>query len=1165
MTRIVLSIYDYLSRHKVPTILLLGVGLALCVVLSLRLDYKENAADFLPRGDNRYTSVYESMGDQGRITLLFRSTTSDGDETVLMDAVDAFEEQWMQRCEYEEVKLQCRADESQVFEAMDYLRRHVALFLTPADYQRMDSLLAQPDYIDTCLSHVRRMMAYPMSGVAVDAVASDPLNLFSPVLQRLSNLSVSDHYEMRDGYIFDQDGVAYAFLTSPYASSDTRGNATVADAIAAVADSVMNAMPEVRVSAVGAPLIAVTNARQIKRDSFISILLALVLIMAILFTSMGHRRNILYLGLSVVAGWLFALAVIALVRPAISIIVVGIGSVLVGIAVNYPLHYLDYVRDHPDSRASLKVMVAPLLTGNVTTVSAFACLIFVKAEAMRDLGLFGALMLVGTILFVMVFLPLMAQPGWGKGRSGVRMFKCSDSDNLEVSKSGSVLRPWVFLLLLVVTIYLGYRGSHTQFDDNLSHINYMTAQQREDLKILSQSIDDDSSHTQIYGVAEGATLDEALFHGERALKGLEKLSEGEQDAVSVGGIGTLLPSSSRQREALDQWDVFLSRHAGLADEVRRCALREGFAANAFDPFVQLLGQPREEVSPEAMAAVTSLASDFLLKTDSSVRVVYWVRSPHDEAERVKETWRGGQDSHVYAFDASDVGSHLVSDLSEDFNYILYVCGVVVFFFLWLSLGRLELALLAFLPLTVGWLWILGLMDLVSIQFNIVNIILATFIFGQGDDYTIFITEGLMDEYATGQPRLKGFRRSVVLSAVLMFVGLGVLVVARHPAMRSLGEVALLGMSIVIGMACVLPPWLFKMLTRKGDKKRMAPVTLRRLACTGVALVVALVAMLVVTPLTWLWQLVGGRSERMRYAFHCLIHRCCVWAQALMPDVRHRLVNEAGEDFSTPCVVVANHQSHLDLVCMLALTPKLVVLTNDWVWRNPMYGAIIRYAEYLPASRGYEALLPQLRDLVARGYSVLVFPEGTRSRDGSIGRFHQGAFLLARELKLDVLPVLLHGAGDVMPKEELLMRRGSITTIVQPRIPYARITEGDLREVAQWMRHSYERRYAEVRRKWEDEDYFLPFVYYQYIYKGRSVERRCRKALRQWKRSGEMGPVGQGETALLTALAHPEQQYDVTFDNMDDFLVASHCAVVPANLHYRLSAVLNSEQEEGGCR
>ena len=132
------------------------------------------------------------------------------------------------------------------------------------------------------------------------------------------------------------------------------------------------------------------------------------------------------------------------------------------------------------------------------------------------------------------------------------------------------------------------------------------------------------------------------------------------------------------------------------------------------------------------------------------------------------------------------------------------------------------------------------MDLVSIQFNIVNIILATFIFGQGDDYTIFITEGLMDEYATGQPRLKGFRRSVVLSAVLMFVGLGVLVVARHPAMRSLGEVALLGMSIVIGMACVLPPWLFKMLTRKGDKKRMAPVTLRRLACTGVALVVALV-------------------------------------------------------------------------------------------------------------------------------------------------------------------------------------------------------------------------------------------------------------------------------------------------------------------------------------
>ena len=56
-------------------------------------------------------------------------------------------------------------------------------------------------------------------------------------------------------------------------------------------------------------------------------------------------------------------------------------------------------------------------------------------------------------------------------------------------------------------------------------------------------------------------------------------------------------------------------------------------------------------------------------------------------------------------------------------------------------------------MAVSWLWILGLMELLDIQFNIVNIILATFIFGQGDDYTIFITEGLVYEHAYGRKLL----------------------------------------------------------------------------------------------------------------------------------------------------------------------------------------------------------------------------------------------------------------------------------------------------------------------------------------------------------------------------------------------------------------------------
>ena len=107
----------------------------------------------------------------------------------------------------------------------------------------------------------------------------------------------------------------------------------------------------------------------------------------------------------------------------------------------------------------------------------------------------------------------------------------------------------------------------------------------------------------------------------------------------------------------------------------------------------------------------------------------------------------------------------------------------------------------------GWLWILGIMNLCGISFNIVNIILATFIFGQGDDYTIFITEGLIKDYRSGGKILISYQKSIILSALIMFVGIGSLIFAKHPALFSLAEVTIVGMACVVFMAWVVPPFL----------------------------------------------------------------------------------------------------------------------------------------------------------------------------------------------------------------------------------------------------------------------------------------------------------------------------------------------------------------------
>ena len=141
-----------------------------------------------------------------------------------------------------------------------------------------------------------------------------------------------------------------------------------------------------------------------------------------------------------------------------------------------------------------------------------------------------------------------------------------------------------------------------------------------------------------------------------------------------------------------------------------------------------------------------------MQDESGYKVVNFVQTDKHQAESVKRQIALLAPQGCFVFSQSDVSNHLAETLSDSFDYLGIVCGLVVFVFLWLSFGSIELSIMAFLPLAVSWTWILGIMQLSGMQFNIVNIILATFIFGQGDDYTIFITEGLMYEYTTGKRR-----------------------------------------------------------------------------------------------------------------------------------------------------------------------------------------------------------------------------------------------------------------------------------------------------------------------------------------------------------------------------------------------------------------------------
>lgn len=1065
-----------------------AVGLVLVLVLLsaasvFRLHYEEDIAAFLPidTRDESQKELVSSLSEQRTVSVIFRyEGTAEGDDAVdyVTGAMDFFESAWFEvDTAYLVPEMSATVDQSQALDLLEFVQGHYPSFLTAADFTRMDSLLSQPGYIREQMEYNRRQMLSPTGGFMTETLTSDPLHLFTPVLQRMAELGNSTGYRMVDGHVVHASRpIGLLFFDSPFGESESRLNAGLSRMVSQAGDLVREEYPDVKISAVGSPILAASNANRIKTDSIIAVALAVIGIFLVLWFSFRSFKDILWIAVSLLSGGLFSLGIIGLFRDSISIIVVGIGSVIVGIAANYPLHFLHYLRDCGDSRRTVRDMVQPLLTGNITTVSAFLCLIFLKARAMHDLALFGGIMLIGTILFVMIFLPVFVNR-----RNSEADTIQADASAATVKSSGRSFTRIVSWAVMVITLVMVIWGGSASFDTDLHGINYMTRQQKEDLALLT---------------------------------------EGMEDAMPspLSAVATLLPTAAEQQAEEGLWEQFWKEHSEVLDELDTEARACGFASGAFDGFkASALDIPqlvsREDLAPVEMSALMA---------------------------------------------------QLVESLSQDFNMVLFLCGFIVFAFLWVSFGSLELALLSFLPLTVGWIWILGIMDLLGIQFNIVSIILATFIFGQGDDYTIFITEGLMHEYAYGEKTLADRRKSVLISAVIMFIGIGTLIIARHPAMRSLAEITMIGMSVVVLMAHFLPEWVFRWLTEKKGRLRDVPVTLARLGRSVFAFGFFLLAVIVVTPAALL-IFIGGKREWKERWLHGVLYRFSNLVIRRVPGVKFFMDNSVGEFFEKPAVVVCNHQSHLDLMCLLMFTPKMVVVTNDWVWRNPFYGALIRRAEFIPAADGTDAFMPQLRSLVERGYSIAVYPEGTRSVDCSIQRFHKGAFHIAEQLGLDIVPVFLHGVGHVLPKEDFMLRKGSIHVRVGERIAAGDPAWGaDARECTKAVHRMYIDRYAAMCREIEDWRYWKNYVESKYLYKGSDILSRCRSVLKSLDGSEPglgtlpsdlkelvLEDCGQGETAWLAALVHPDVEITAKITNAEDYALASASQGIPRNLHFVL--------------
>ena len=1162
MSRLFLSVYRFFQHRKSILWTILAIITIVCVCGLRGLESKEDISGFLPQNEEneRINFAYQHMGaaNQIMLTVKMKDTSAVVDKEALIETVDVLVE-YLSEIDTHHVKsIKYTVDQEQIMKITNFITQNLPYFLTEADYARMDSLISQKK-IRQKLENTKSLLSSPIGGMLKQTLINDPLGFSLPVLSGLQSFQLSDAYQLYDDYIFNKEGTeAVVILTSNHPVSETANNALLIENIdKAIHKTIQSVGQSIAIDSFGAAYISVTNAQQIKRDSWLSIVIALVLIFGLLIYFFRNIRSLVLIFASILFGGLFSLGILSLFSDSISLIAIGIGSVIMGIAANYPLHFLAHYRHGYTIEESLNDITPPLTTGNITTIGAFLSLLFISSESMHDFGWFASLLLLGTILFVLIFLPhLLPNCKQSMVKDEKLVFKKLAAFSPENNK-------WIVGLICVLSFVFFFLSKHTTFETDMHKINYMTESQTQQMEKLNRALNQ-QKHT-MYCVSEGKTLEEALENYEKTSLAIDSLMQKDTFILKKSCLGIYLPSPAMQAKRIALWNTFWqNRKDSVLQYLATESKSLGYRQTAFAGFESVLQneyqiQPTRYFSP----VIDAFAGNFMVNEDERAMIFTVLLTDPEHRSRLESSLNAIND-HSFSFDTGSITSKMVSALSDDFDYVLYICGFLVLFFLTLSFGRFEISLLTFVPLLIAWIWILGLMHVFDMRFNIINIILATFIFGMGDDYAIFVTEGLMYEYTYRKKMLTSYKNTVLLSAFIMFIGIGSLIVAKHPAMRSLAEVTIVGMISVVLMAYVFPPLLFKWLTTHKGKNRPIPITFWNFFKTFISFTVFLIGSILLSVTAIFLMIISRNNKKIKYRYHQFLCAVMRFLSRLIIQVPNKIINQEKETFDKPGVIISNHQSHLDLLYTLMLSPKIIVLTNKWVWNSPFYGWIIRYADFLPVIDGIESNVEKLEKLVANGYSILVFPEGTRSADCSILRFHQGAFYLADTLKLDIIPIVTHGIGHMFPKKEFLLRKGEVHIKILDRIKPDNSTfrlQKTVLETTKLVRKLYKETYQQMSKEIETPDYYKDLVLYNYIYKGRSVEQSARKLLKATRNFSEqiaqlpdegsyhIAACGQGEFALMAALVKKNLQITATDPDPEKLALARSCTSVPKNLKY----------------
>ena len=404
MSKPFLFFHDFFKKRKGILAAFMAIYLILCGWAISNLEFQEDITQMMPVDENfeEFNALFKNSEYADR--LIFRIFPTDSSETI-PDSLILFSDSLISKIQTEIDSsfirnLTHKIDESQFGSLFDTILQNLPVFLSENDYSELEKMTDSTE-IEAKINGAFKALMSPGGAFLKKVVLKDPLGFNKLILNDLHGFQVDENFGIYKGNILTKDHKNQLFfLTTAHPSGNTKSNDFFLQRLdEIILKTTANFGSKIQCEYFGAPAVAVANARQIREDIHLTVGIALAALFLLISFVFRRISTFFILLIPTVFGAVTSLAILSILRGEVSLISIAVGSVLLGITVDYSLHFLTHFQKTKDIRRVLQDVSTPVFMSALTTAGAFLCLFFVRSEALHDLGFFAGLSVISAAIF----------------------------------------------------------------------------------------------------------------------------------------------------------------------------------------------------------------------------------------------------------------------------------------------------------------------------------------------------------------------------------------------------------------------------------------------------------------------------------------------------------------------------------------------------------------------------------------------------------------------------------------------------------------------------------------------------------------------------------------------------------------------------------------------